>query len=260
MNAIPGGKATHDTIDAQTIAVFRRGGMLPQAYGYPAGMRATRDLLRRRMPLMRKRAELLAHSQQTNRQYHLPELGKQLADKAHRDGVAERFPAPAVQKRSAVDLARSGHDDQRRRDVERCVRKTAQLPDANTLDLRRTVPGLGELLSLVLLDELHAIRRFPHGHDCASYCRFVQCAKASAGKRHGPSGTTSGKASLKWACSEAAGLFLRATPAGQKCLTRLANKPSQGKALTVLAHQLARAVYDMFQRKTAFDRPTFLRG
>jgi hypothetical protein len=32
-----------------------------QAYVYPADMRATRDLLRRRMHLMRKRAELLAH-------------------------------------------------------------------------------------------------------------------------------------------------------------------------------------------------------
>jgi hypothetical protein len=32
MKAIPGGKAKHDTIDAHTIAVLLRGGMLPQAY------------------------------------------------------------------------------------------------------------------------------------------------------------------------------------------------------------------------------------
>jgi transposase len=31
MKAIHGGKATNDTIDAQNIAVLRRGGMLPQA-------------------------------------------------------------------------------------------------------------------------------------------------------------------------------------------------------------------------------------
>jgi hypothetical protein len=31
MNAIHGGQATHDTIDAQTIAVLRRGGMWPPA-------------------------------------------------------------------------------------------------------------------------------------------------------------------------------------------------------------------------------------
>ena len=38
--------------------------MRPQASGYPAAMRATRDLLRRRTPLMRHRADLLAHVQQ----------------------------------------------------------------------------------------------------------------------------------------------------------------------------------------------------
>ena len=49
MKAIHGGKAKNDQIDSQKIAVLLRGGMLPQAYVYPAEMRATRDLLRRRM-------------------------------------------------------------------------------------------------------------------------------------------------------------------------------------------------------------------
>jgi transposase len=44
MKAIHGGKAKNDKIDAQKIAVLLRGGMLPQASGYPAEMRATRAL------------------------------------------------------------------------------------------------------------------------------------------------------------------------------------------------------------------------
>jgi transposase len=56
MQALHGGKAKHDRIDAQTIAVLLRGGMLPQASVYPAEMRATRDLLRRRIHCMRTRA------------------------------------------------------------------------------------------------------------------------------------------------------------------------------------------------------------
>jgi hypothetical protein len=51
MTAIHGGKAKHDTIDAQHIAVLRRGGRLPPASVYPAAMRATRDLRRCRMYL-----------------------------------------------------------------------------------------------------------------------------------------------------------------------------------------------------------------
>src|SRR5918999_55866 len=113
MNAIQGGNAKHDRLDAQTIAVRRRGGMLPQASVYPAAMRATRDLLRRRVPLRRKRAELLTHLQTTHRPSHRPEIGKQIADQANRHGGAERFSDPAGQKRIAVDLALIGHDDER---------------------------------------------------------------------------------------------------------------------------------------------------
>jgi transposase len=105
MKAIHGGKAKNDKIDSQKIAVLLRGGMLPQAYVSPAEMRATRDLLRRRTHLMRKRADLLAHVQHTNSQYNLPEIGKKIAYKANRAGVAERFDDPAVQKTIEVDLS-----------------------------------------------------------------------------------------------------------------------------------------------------------
>jgi Transposase len=116
MKAIHGGQAKNDTIDSQKIAVLLRGGMLPQAYVYPATRRATRDLLRRRMHLAQKRAELLAHVQNTNSQYNLPAIGKKIAYKANRDGVAARFADPAVQKSIAVDLALITYYDELLRD------------------------------------------------------------------------------------------------------------------------------------------------
>src|SRR2546428_14041564 len=60
MKAIHGGKAKNDKIESQKSAFLLPGGMLPQAYVYPAEMRATRDLLRRRMHLRGKHGELLA--------------------------------------------------------------------------------------------------------------------------------------------------------------------------------------------------------
>src|SRR5712691_7229590 len=260
MKAINGGKAKNDKIDAQKIAVLLRGGMLPQAYVYPAEMRATRDLLRRRMHLVRKRAELLTHVQQTNWQYNLPDIGKKIAYKANRGGVAERFPDPAVQKSIEVDLALIDYDDQLLRDLELAIVTTAKKHDANTLYLLQTVPGIGKILSLVLLYDMHDIARFPRVQDCVSYCRLVKCAKESAGKRYGTSGTKIGNAYLKWAFSEAAVLFLRNNPAGQKYLARLEKKHGKGKALTVLAHQLARAVYYMLKRRVVFDLDTFLQS
>jgi len=105
MKAIHGGKAKNDKIDAQKIAALLRGGMLPKAYVYPAQMRATRDLLRRRTHLMRQRSELLSPVHNTNSQDNLPEIGKKIAAKANRAGVAERLSAAAVQKTIEVALA-----------------------------------------------------------------------------------------------------------------------------------------------------------
>jgi transposase len=253
MKAIHGGKAKNDTSDSQKIAVLLRGGMLPQADVYPPEMRATRDRLRRRMHLAHKRSELLAPVHNTNSQYNLASIGKNLAYKANRDGVAARFDDPAVQKSIEVDLARVSSYDELLREVERTILKTARQHDANTLYLLQTVPGIGKILSLVLLDEIHHIERFPRVQDFASYSRLIKCAKESNGKRSGTSGSKIGNAHLTGAFSEAAVLFLRDNPEGQKFLATVEKKHGKGKALSILAHKLARAVYDMLTRKIAFD-------
>jgi transposase len=112
-----------------------------------------------------------------------------------------------VHKSIAVDLALMGHYDQLLRDVELSILTTAKPHDANTLDLLRTVPGIGEILSLVLLDEIHDIQRFSRVQDFVSYGRLVTCAKESAGKHDGTSGSQLGHADLTWAFSAAAVRF-----------------------------------------------------
>ena len=164
-----------------------------------------------------------------------------------------------MQKSIEVDLTLIDYYDELFRDVELTILKAAKQHDANTLYLLQTVPGIGKILSLVLLYEIYDINRFPRVQEFASYCRLVKCAKESNGKRTGSSGTKIGHAHLKWAFSEAAVLFLRDNPAGQKLLVRLEKKHGTGKALTILAHTLSRAVYYMFKRKVAFDMHRFLR-
>jgi transposase len=245
MKAIHGGTAKHANIDAHKIAVLLRGGMWPQASVYPAAMRATRDLLRRRRHLMRQRAELLTHVQHTNGQDNVPAIGNKIADKTNRAGVAERVAAPAVPKSIEVDRALLDAYDQLLRDLELAMVTMAKQHDGHTLSVLQTVPGLGTSLSLVLVSERHDLARFPRVQDVVASCRVVTCAKEAAGKRDGPSGTKLGTASLTWACSEAAVLCLRHNPAGQKSLARVEKTHGTRQALTVLAHKRARAVYDM---------------
>lgn len=63
MKASHGGKAKNDRIDSEKIARLLKAGMLPQAYAYPARMRATRDLLPRRMMSRRPKRPCSEHGQ-----------------------------------------------------------------------------------------------------------------------------------------------------------------------------------------------------
>ena len=122
------------------------------------------------------------------------------------------------------------------------------------------MPGLGTILSRVWLYAIPDMARFPTVPDFASSCRLVKCAHESAGQRVGTSGKNIGNAHRKWAFSAAAVVFLRNNPPGQKSLARWEKKHDKGKALTILAHQLARAVSYRLKRKTAFDRDVCLRA
>jgi transposase len=259
MKAIHGGKSKNDRIDSRKIAGLLRGGMFPTAYVYPAGMRSTRDLLRRRTYLVRQRAELLSHIQNTNSQCNLPEFGVKVAYKIHREDICERFEDPCIRRSIEVDLELIDHYSLVIGSLERYILKTAQGHDANAIHLLRTIHGIGKVLSLVLLYEIHDIHRFPTVGDFVSYARLVKCAKVSAGKRTGSSGKKIGNAHLKWAFSEAAVLFLKGNPAGMKYKKRLEKKHGKSKALSILAHKLGRAVYFMLLRQKAFDMEKFLR-
>jgi hypothetical protein len=63
---------------------------------------------------------------------------------------------------------------------------------------------------------------------------------------------------LRWAFAKAATLFLRQHQLGKAYFAKLERKHGKAKALTVLAHKLARAVYYMLTREQAFDLQRFV--
>ena len=258
MKASHGGKAKNDTIDSQKIAALLRGGLLPQAYVYPAVMRSTRDLLRRRLHLVRKRGQLLAHIQNTRAQYQLPEFGRRLAYPANRVGVSEHFTDPSVHKSIDVDLALLERYDDLITDLELTIVREAKRHDGDAFHRLRSVPGIGKVLGLTILYEIHDITRFDRVQEFASYARLVKCKKQSGGKTLGTSGAKMGNVPLTWAFSEAAVLFLRHMKEGKTLLARLEKTHGKGKALSILAHKIGRAVYYMLARGTVFSMEKFL--
>jgi len=258
MKAIHGGKAKNDRIDAHKIAVLLRGGMLPQAYVYPPGMRETRDLLRRRLHLVRKRGQLLAHLQNLRHAYNRGAFEKRIAYPSNRVGVVAHFAGePMVQANAALDLSLLDHYDKLLVELERRLVRQAKKEAQNGFHLLLSIPGIGRVLAMTIVYELHDVKRFERVQQFASYARLVKCAKESAGKRKGTSGAKMGNVHLKWAFSEAAVLFVRHSAEAKLLLARLTKRHGKGKALSILAHKIGRAAYYVLAREKPFDAAKF---
>jgi len=260
MEAIHGAKAKNDRIDSAKIAALLRGGTFPMAYAYPQEWRSTRDLLRRRLHLVRKRGELVAHIQNTYHQYNLSAPSAKLRYRGNREGIPDAFSDPSVQKNVASDLAVADRLDRVIRDLEAFLTRRVKVHDPDNFHRLRTIPGVGKILAMTILYEIHDIERFPRVQDFASYARLVKCAHESAGKRSGTGGAKIGNAHLRWAFGEAVLLPLRESEDLQKRRRRLERKHGRGKSLAILAHKLGRAAYFMLKRKRTFQMERFLAG
>jgi transposase len=262
MRLIHGAKAKNDKIDANKIARLLKGGNFPLSYTYPKGMRETRDLLRRRMYLVHKRAELITHLEILNAQNNLPPFGKKLGYAANRAelDVAQRFTDPSVQMSATVDLDLIDKLDELIAQVELHLTRTAKVDDVQTYHRLRTIPGVGQILALVLLYEMHQVARFEHAGQFLSYARLAPCDHESAGKKLGSGGKKIGNAHLRWAFGEAACLFLRGSARAAQWKQKHEKKHGSAKALAILAARLARAVYHMLRKQEAFDEDRFWSG
>ncbi len=261
MKAIHGGKTKNDKIDSFKIAKLLRGGNFPLAYQYPQDMRATRDLLRRRTRLVRYAGELKAHVKNTASQYNLPDLNRlNLRYENNREQVRELFPDQMVQTSVDLDLDLVSFFDKELRKIEWKLKKHAQKFNSKEFSLLKTVPGIGDILSLTIVYEIGDISRFDSVQKFASYCRLVKCKAESAGKVYGTQGNKIGNAHLKWAFSEAAVLFLRGNDDAKRYLQKLQRRMPKSKALSVLAHKLGRAAYYMLKTGSVFDEARLLKG
>jgi transposase len=199
----------------------------------------------------------LTHIQIVNSPYNLPALDKQLRCESNRVGVAERFPAASVRQNVSVDLRLVDHLSGLISELEDYLIRTAQVEDRQTYQRLQTIPGVGRVLALVLLYETHAWSRFTSVGQFLSYARLVRCLHESAGKRVGSGNNKIGNPHLKWALAEAACQMLRACERARRWKQRYQQKRGPGKAMSVLAAKLGRAVYHMLRKQQDFDENRF---
>jgi transposase len=122
------------------------------------------------------------------------------------------------------------------------------------------MPGMGQILSMTILMEIHHIDRFPTVQQFSSYCRVVYCQRVSNGKSVDKNHRKIGNPYLKWALSLVAVQTIKHSADIKKLHQRLKNKHGKRKALAILRHRIAAAVYTMLKQQKPFDEELFVRS
>lgn len=244
-------KYTNDEHDARWLAKMLRLNILPVGYIYPKEARAVRDLLRRRMQLMRQRtANLLSLGNQltrvTGRQFGRKEIKEITAEQ-----IAERIEDANVGSALKANLAVVQVLDT---EIERLEREVlAQVKLAAQFQPLLSIVGIGKILALTIMLETGAIERFEKVGNFASYARCVDSKRISNNKKKGENNAKCGNAYLSWAFAEAATFAIRYSPKAKRFFERKRAKVSTPVAYKALAHKLARAAYYVMRDRVPFD-------
>jgi transposase len=258
MKSIHGGKTKNDKIDSKKIADLLRSNHFPVGYVYPKELRSTRDLLRRRIRFMKIRAEAYAHIQTIFRQHCLNISPKDVKNKQERRLLINRIDDQQIKSSIELNLNVIDFFDAQLNKVEREIRAKAKLHDRTSLNILLSIPGVGDMMSLVILYEIGDISRFPSPQKFSSYARLVKCERSSAGKKYRGGNNKIGNPYLKWAIGE---IIIHAptfSPYIKSYYDRLINRSGNAKAKAIITHKFGVAIYNMLKNKTSFDEKKFV--
>lgn len=251
MNQYEGLKCANDKTDAYFIAELLRLGILETGYIYERGKRGVRDLLRRRQLLVGKRTALILslknqHARTHGRDLKLAEL-KSMEPEELSELFEDRYEALGAQiaKEQIESL------DRAIKQIEKaCWSHARQMPGyKNVLSL----PGIGPVLSGLIMLEVGEITRFKGPENYASYCRTVAAKKKSNGKSKGDNNRKCGNKYLGWAYIEAANLARRYDEHARRWFDRKAAKRGKIIATKALACKLAKATWHVLAEDTTYD-------
>ena len=251
MEQYSGIKHADDTNDAFFLAELLRLKILPTGYIYDPELRPVRDLLRRRLMLVRHRTALMLsfkslYTRTTGQDMTLSELKGLEIKKAQ-----ELYDHPANQLIAGMQIKHIEQLDESIGQIEKAVLGSARkLPYYARLE---TLPGVGRILGMTITMEVGDIKRFADPGNFASYCRTVEAQRTSNDRKKGENNSKCGNKYLAWAFVEAANFARRYDPQCRKWYDRKAAKTNNIIATKALACKLAKAAWHVMSTGVNYD-------
>jgi transposase len=199
-----------DKLDALGLVTLERLGSLPTVWLPPADLRDERDLPRTRMAISKIRTVLKNRIHSTLAKYNLSlDTDSDIFAPKWRDHLLQAFSSLPPETRLCMEQELELLDLVQAHIYSLEERILGRIELSETIQLVKSLPAVGKILSIVIDREIGSIDRFPSCPNFTSYAGTTPKVKGSAGKyRYGKMRKQSNNY-LKWAFIEAANVVVR---------------------------------------------------
>jgi transposase len=255
-----------DKLDAKGLNQLQRTGTLPTVWIPPGDIRDKRELPRTRIVFGRTRTQLKNRIHSVLDKYLLQDQVRDISDVFGVKGmkrlrrVIEQLPVNTYYT-TVLLLEQLEQTEQKIKAIE--ARMKELFEQTEQTKLLETMPGVGFILAVVILQEVGDIGRFSSAERFASYCGVTPHVHASGGKvRYGRLRDDTNHY-LKWAFSEAGNsVAVNRQRLPHRHVSRLYNRirrrKDHAKAVGAVASHLAEATYWILSKGEAYRERALL--
>jgi transposase len=241
-----------DRVDSRILMELLAKGFLPTCYQATAEERELREMLRWRVYLVRQstRIKLRVHALLDKENLGLTigklfnKQGKKMVEQLKLASPARRYVLT-----EQMVLLESLHEKTEKEDawVTRTAKKN---PDVQLL---KSVPGIGDLVGLVVVAELGNVERFRRTNQVVAYAGLAPRVHYSANKGWTGSITKQGPPILRWVMVQAAWKAVDNSNEFRCIYGMLSKRCGKQKAIVAVARKLLEIAYRVLKDKTPYD-------
>jgi transposase len=253
LKAIASAAVKTDRIDARVLAHLARLNFLPTSYAAPQEIRDLRLYMRHREWLVRQRSQAKNRIHAVLAGYNLVSPMKDLFGERGRDFLAEALTetSPTARRVIADHLRLIEHLT----DEIEAMEAEVQLNDEQrqTINLLKTMPGVGTINAIVILAEIGDISRFNSPKALCHWAGLTpRVRKSDQVVRHGRI-TKQGSPYLRAAMTRAATVASRCSPKWRQVHQSMIPRCSKKGAKVAVARRLLTVVYYMLKRQQPYQ-------
>jgi transposase len=244
-------KHADDKNDAFFLADLQRLNILPTGYIYDPALRPVRDLLRRRLGLVRQRTALLLSfkSLYARTTGQAMSLGRLKAMEPNETKTLYQHPANCL-----IALLQKEHIEKLSQSIELIEKSVlVQARELPCYQKLLSLPGVGRILGMTISMEVGEIGRFKTPGQFASYCRTVDSRCLFNNKKKGENNRKCGNKYLAWAFVEGANFAKQHHQHCRRWFDRKAARTSKVIATKALACKLAKAAWYLMSQGSDYD-------